>query len=237
LFGRRPADCQSVICESAAENKIQYFQTGNTIHPEIIMYANIKYGIVILAAGNSSRLGQPKQLLGYLNSTLLLNAVDQCLQLPDAVVTVVTGASQAIVEEQLAGRNVDIRYNPDWETGMASSIRSGVSELLRVSPFIDAVLIAVCDQPYLTTGVLASLVNGYLGSDKGIVASSYEGTLGTPVLFSSKYFSALLELEGQDGAKKIIRQHPADTTHIDFPLGKIDIDTAEDYSSLLDQSE
>jgi molybdenum cofactor cytidylyltransferase len=197
------------------------------------MYANIKYGIVILAAGNSSRLGQPKQLLIYGNSTLLLNAVDQSLQLPDAVVTVVTGASKDRAEEQLAGKNIDIRYNPDWETGMASSIRTGVSELLQLHPFMDAVLITVCDQPYLTNGTLASLVDGYLGTDKGIVASSYDGTLGTPVLFSSKYFNTLMELEGQEGAKKIIQQHPEDTTHVDFPLGKIDIDTAEDYSNLL----
>ena len=88
------------------------------------MYVDTKYGVLVLAAGNSSRMGQPKQLLRYQDSTLLLHAVDQSMQLPGAAVTVVTGASKELVEEQLAGRNLAIRYNADWEMGMGSSIRA-----------------------------------------------------------------------------------------------------------------
>ncbi len=199
------------------------------------MYVNTKYGVVILAAGNSSRMGKPKQLLDYKDSTLLLHAVDQSLELPDAVVIVVTGASNELIEEQLAGRSVTIQYNAEWESGMGSSIRTGVTDLIVTHPFLEAILIIVCDQPFLTSGILSALVDGYLSTDKGIVASAYQDNIGTPVLFTSKYFDELMNLAGEEGAKKIIRQNMDDVTTKPFPLGGVDIDTQEDYLKLLAQ--
>jgi molybdenum cofactor cytidylyltransferase len=199
------------------------------------MYVNTRFGVIILAAGNSSRMGEPKQVLPYHDSTLLLHAVDVCVQVDDAVVAVVTGASKETVEAQVAGRNVTVIYNADWETGMCSSIRTGVAELLQTHSFIEGILITVCDQPFLTTDILRSLIDGYLDSDKGIIASAYDDAIGTPVLFSSRYFSELMDLQGQEGAKKIVLQHMDDVVTKPFPRGGIDIDTKEDYQRLLNQ--
>lgn len=199
------------------------------------MHVNTKYGVVILAAGSSSRMGKPKQLLGYKHSTLLLHAVDQSLPLPDAAIIVVTGASHKLVEEQLAGKHVTIRYNAEWENGMGSSIRTGVMALISIHTFLEAILIIVCDQPFLTTAILSGLVDGYRSTGRGIVASAYQDTIGTPVLFAAKYFDGLMHLEGEEGAKKIIHKNMDDMATRPFPLGGIDIDTQEDYLKLMDQ--
>jgi molybdenum cofactor cytidylyltransferase len=195
----------------------------------------IKYGIIILAAGNSSRLGKPKQLLPYQNNSLLRNAVEQSLLVPQSIVLIVTGASKEIVEGELNSEQILVRYNADWQTGMASSIKTGVAELLLQYPSLDALLIAVCDQPFLNAGIMSSLIAEYNRTHKNIVASAYNDTLGTPVLFSKKYFTHLQELAEQEGAKKIIINHAEDTTSVHFPEGGIDIDTDEDYSNLLNK--
>jgi molybdenum cofactor cytidylyltransferase len=197
--------------------------------------AGIKYGIIILAAGNSSRLGRPKQLLHFHNKSLLQNAVEQSLRVPESVVLVVTGASKEIVESELNSDHILVRYNAGWQTGMASSIKTGVSELLILYPSLDALLLTVCDQPFLNAGIMDSLIAEHTSTNKHIIASAYNDTIGTPALFSKKYFTALQELEGQEGAKKIIMKYGEDTTSVNFPAGGIDIDTNEDYRNLLNK--
>jgi len=197
--------------------------------------AEIKYGIIILAAGNSSRLGRPKQLLPYLNKSLLCNAVEQSLLVPESMVLVVTGASKEIVESELPSDKILVQHNANWQTGMASSIKTGVSELLMRYPALDALLITVCDQPFLNTEIMTSLIEEFTTSTKNIVASAYNDTLGTPVLFSKKYFNTLQQLEGQEGAKKIIMKDAEDVASVSFPAGGIDIDTHEDYCNLLNK--
>jgi molybdenum cofactor cytidylyltransferase len=201
----------------------------------MMLASEIKYGIIILAAGNSSRLGRPKQLLPYHNNSLLRNAVEQSRMIPQSTVLVVTGASRETIESELDSEQVMIRYNADWQTGMASSIKTGVSELMLRYPTLDALVIAVCDQPFLDAGIMNALIAAYTTTDKNIIASAYNDTFGTPVLFSEKYFGALQTLEGQEGAKKIILNHDGDITSVSFPKGGIDIDTDEDYSNLLNQ--
>lgn len=199
------------------------------------MAVDIKYGIIILAAGNSSRLGRPKQLLPYHNKSLLQNAVEQSLLVPESIVLVVTGASREIMESELKNNQILVRHNAGWETGMASSIKTGVSELLVLYPSLDALLLTVCDQPFLNTGIMTSLIVEFTVSNKNIIASAYNDTLGTPVLFSKKYFNALQQLEGQEGAKKIIMKNQEDTASVSFSPGGIDIDTDEDYRNLLNK--
>lgn len=199
------------------------------------MPVDIKYGIIILAAGNSSRLGRPKQLLPYHNKSLLQNAVEQSLLVPESITLVVTGASKEIVESELTNDHILVRYNAGWQTGMASSIKTAVSELLVLYPSLDALLITVCDQPFLNAGIMDSLITEHISTNKNIIASAYNDTLGTPVLFSKKYFSALHGLEGQEGAKKLIMKHVEDTASVNFPTGGIDIDTDEDYRNLLNK--
>jgi len=191
-----------------------------------------KTGIIIMAAGNSSRLGRPKQLLPYRGKTLLTHVVTEALSAALDPVIVVTGAFREEISLSLQGYSVDVVYNPRWEEGMASGIGAGLSKILSRDPGIEAVILAVCDQPYLTAGLLSELVEEHRGSRKGMVACSYADAVGTPALFGQGYFRDLSNLSGSEGAKKLLRLHGNDLVTIPFPQGNIDIDTEEDYQAL-----
>ncbi len=94
----------------------------------------------------------------------------------------------------------------------------------------------VCDQPFLSSALIEKLVSEYRHSGKPIIAASYENNAGTPALFDQTIFSKLMELKGDIGAKKIIKENPGEVSTVDFPLGSIDIDTAADYERLLDRN-
>ncbi|MFB3387506.1 NTP transferase domain-containing protein [Flavobacterium sp. LAR06] len=192
-------------------------------------------GIVILAAGNSSRLGQPKQLLGYKDSTLLKNTIAEAFLVQDAAMIVVTGANKQLIEEELDPSRIKVCFNPDWETGMSSSIVKGLNALLHVYPNCENCIFAVCDQPYVSSLVFENLIQEHSKTGKGIVASSYAETLGTPVLFNKKYFTELAALQGQEGAKKIINRFLEDTASVSFEKGSVDIDTEDDYNKLISE--
>lgn len=189
-------------------------------------------GIVILAAGSSSRLGSPKQLLTYKDTTLLRHTIREAVAVNNASVLVVTGANNELIEKDILKVDVKASFNPDWESGMASSIVCGLKKMIDVFPETDACIFAVCDQPYITTSIFNELIKTYHQNAKGIIASSYEATLGTPALFQKKYFKELLELTGREGAKKVINRSLEDTIAVPFEKGSIDIDTLEDYSQL-----
>ncbi|WP_236673066.1 nucleotidyltransferase family protein [Flavobacterium tagetis] len=192
-----------------------------------------KTGIIVLAAGNSSRLGRPKQLLKYKETTLLKNTILEALKVENSFVIVVTGSSHILIQKELNLSEIIFSFNPEWESGMSSSILKGISELLRLNPDCQQSIIAVCDQPYVTNSVFENLIDESKKTGKGIAASAYSETLGTPVLFHQKYFSELLELKGQEGAKKLIKKYIHDVVSVPFERGNIDIDTEEDYSKLI----
>ena len=191
-------------------------------------------GIVILAAGNSSRLGQPKQLLAYKDETLLQHIIAEASKLPNAVVIVVTGANHELIEKNIDSK-VKTAFNSDWELGMSSSINTGLKKLLELHPEIEECIFTVCDQPFVSHSIFENLITEYHKTQKGIVASSYSDTLGTPVLFGKKYFEELFNLKGQEGAKKIINRFLEDTASILFEKGDIDIDTEDDYNKLISE--
>lgn len=190
-------------------------------------------GIIIVAAGNSSRLGQPKQLLEYNGYTLLRNTIIQAKLVPNSLVVVVTGAYKQQMDKELAYTAAKVVHNPHWQDGMASSITTGLYKLRALNPEIEKCIFTVCDQPYLTADVFRLLLEQYVESKKGIVASAYAETLGVPMLFDSKYFKAILHLTGQDGAKKLLQFYKDDVAAIPFEKGYIDIDTIEDYNKLI----
>lgn len=200
------------------------------------MKDGIKYGIVILAAGESSRLGSPKQLLPYHDKSLLANIVDASLQVPSAQTVVVTGASADQIKKEIAAKEVLTGYNENWKSGISSSIKKGLETVTEKFPSIEACIVAVCDQPYVTAALLNGLIARYRTSGKGIVASAYADTAGTPALFSNKYFDELMRLEGGDGAKKLLKKYSGDLALLPFEKGDIDIDTPQDYAQLTMES-
>lgn len=191
-------------------------------------------GIAILAAGNSSRLGTPKQGLLYKGKTLLQQTVDKAIEAGLSPVVVVLGSTAETISQNLSQQTIHTVINTHWQEGMASSIATGVSKIISLNAAIENIVLAVCDQPFLTAEILRMLVDKKVESGKAIVACSYGNTIGTPVLFHRSYFDKLLQLKGEEGAKKILRLHAHDVVIIPFPDGDIDIDTSEDYERLMD---
>ena len=190
-------------------------------------------GVIILAAGNSSRLGEPKQLLQYQNKSLIRHVAEEAIKAIQSPVIVVTGSNSELIANELIGLSIHLIHNADWMEGMASSIRVGLRELLIINKSIENVIFAVSDQPFVTADLFRSLIDKQENSHRLIVASSYENTVGTPVLFGQKYFDSLLSLNGSEGAKKLLQKFQDDVTTVPFPLGSVDIDTQEDYQRLL----
>ena len=193
-----------------------------------------KYGLVILAAGGSSRLGSPKQLLNYNHQSLLKHIAHIALKLFNVVPVVVIGADKELMIKELSNIKIEIVNNDDWVNGMSSSIKIGLAKIIEINPLIEACIFVVCDQPFISLQILQSLIVQYEQSKKGIVACEYEGIIGTPVLLNKKYFSTLNLLRLEEGAKKIVKENPNDLAIIKFINGEIDIDTKDDYKKLID---
>jgi molybdenum cofactor cytidylyltransferase len=188
-------------------------------------------GLIILAAGSSSRLGQPKQNLVYKHQTLLQRAIETADASICHPIVVVLGGNAGLIEPTLADITVNIVHNTDWQEGMASSIRLGIAELKNKEPNLRSIVLMLCDQPFVDTCLLNLLV---LSKTKdGIVACSYKDDLiGVPALFDAVYIPELLALQGQEGAKKLLVKYARIITEIPFPQGLIDIDTHEDFEKL-----
>lgn len=189
--------------------------------------------LLLLAAGASTRMGLPKMFLYYKGQTLLHHITGEALAIVQTPVFIVAGDHITAVKEVLLGSNVLVLHNPHWQEGMGGSIRTGIQGILDAGPVPDAILITVCDQPFINTALLQQLIDAKTATGKGIVACTYDETIGTPVLFDKKYYEALLQLNGQQGAKRILQLYPDDVATIPFPLGGVDIDTPEDYDKLL----
>ncbi len=193
-------------------------------------------GIILLAAGASTRLGQPKQQLLYQGQTLLQHALTAARESGNRPIVIVAGAQPEILPAGDDSGIIGVQ-NPDWEEGMGTSIRCGLAAILKIYPGLAGVMFLVCDQPFVTGELLRQLVARKVATQKNIIACSYQNTLGTPVLFDKTFFPDLLALHGQQGAKKLVYQHPEAIAAVDFPLGYIDIDTPADYAALQQKDE
>jgi molybdenum cofactor cytidylyltransferase len=179
----------------------------------------VKVAAIILAAGASTRMGQPKQALNLGGERLLERAVRVAEQAGCVPVVVVLGASAEMILAECSLDHATVVMNPEWREGMASSIRCGVR---RVAGECDAALLMVCDQPAVTADHLRKLVDRC--TDRcigGPVASSYGGRLGVPACFPASHFGELLLLHGDSGAKHLLESTPG----IDLAGGELDIDT------------
>lgn len=189
--------------------------------------------IILLAAGSSSRLGRPKQLLPYQGQTLLRRAAETAVAAAaGAPVVVVTGARHEELLPELAGLPVRVVRCPAWERGMGASLKTGLAELdTRAAP--TAVIVLLCDQPHVTPALLRQLAETHAVTGQPIVASEYAGVLGVPVLFAAQVLPLLRQLPDAAGAAALLRQHPALVATVAFPAGAVDVDTEAQYAALL----
>ena len=189
-------------------------------------------GLILLAAGGSSRLGHPKQLLPYRGRTLLRHAAETALASACRPVVVVLGASADRLRPEVAGLEVSVAENPDWEQGMGSSIRAGLAFLETSVPNLVGVALMLCDQPLLTSASLNALVQSHLDTGSPLVVSEYGGTRGVPAFFSRTLFPELRSLKDAQGAKSIISRHVFEAVALPLPAGVWDVDTESDYERL-----
>ncbi|HVV53758.1 MAG TPA: nucleotidyltransferase family protein [Mucilaginibacter sp.] len=187
---------------------------------------------LILAAGSSSRLGTPKQLLRYKNDNLLQHAINAAMGAGVKDIVVVLGAYAEQVKGHISGENLHVVFNPDWQTGMASSIQAGIKAVQQMQTPPDAAIVSVCDQPFISADIFNALLSEQRRTGKPIAACRYGDTIGVPALFHDSLFESLLKLNGDSGAKAIIRPHPKDVAIVSFPAGSIDIDTMDEYKKL-----
>ena len=192
-------------------------------------------GIVILAAGDSSRLGNMKQLLSFNGKTLLQHVIDEATEAGAQPIVVITGNNASKVKASIADSKVNIVENENWKEGMASGIVAGVRQVIKLDEGVKKIILAVCDQPFVSSELFEQLDQTQSKSGKPIVASTYAGTVGTPALFSIGFFDQLLSLKGDEGAKKILKSNTKDVAPVPFPKGEIDIDTQKDYENLLNK--
>lgn len=185
--------------------------------------------IIILAAGASTRLGTPKQLLPYNGITLLRRTVETVLLSQAKSVHVVLGCEAEKMKLEIENLPVDVVLNPNWQRGVSTSIQSGIQSL---EPNINAAIIVLCDQPKLSIDILNTLIHAYISTRAPIITCKYAGTVGVPALFDRRIFPELLSLEGDHGAKKIIERYMKERIEIDFSGGEIDIDSMTDQKQI-----
>ncbi len=186
-------------------------------------------GVILLAAGGSRRLGTPKQLLQDASGeTLIVRAVQAALASVCRPVIVVLGAAADMIRPALDGLPVTVAVNLDWESGMAGSLQVGLAGVGAA----EAALMLLCDQPGVTPALLNSLVDTYQTTGHALVACEYGGALGVPALFARSLFSELLALRGEQGARRIIQTYTGPQSHISFPAGLSDVDTAADAARM-----
>jgi len=190
-------------------------------------------GAVVLAAGSSSRMGSPKQILQFQGRSLIRRAASAALGAGCRPVIVVTGAYAELSRSELGGLDVREVLNTHWETGMASSIRSGIEGLASADTDTDAAVFMLCDQPHVTADVISGLVAAYRDTGRPIIASTYEGSFGVPALFSRTLFAELTLLEGSSGAKEVIKRHASEAHFLPFRGGEVNVDTPDDFSRLV----
>ena len=193
--------------------------------------------IVILAAGTSSRLGSPKQLLEYNGKTLLQHAIDTALATGCPKVMVVLGARADMLKLKLANQPIEILENKNWQEGMASSIRYALQNITIAGFQPESIIFMVCDQPYVTSSLLMSLVEKSVETGLPIIASGYDDKAGTPALFHKSMFPQLMDLKGDKGASALLAAQPEKVAIVPFPKGVTDIDTVADYKLLKRQND
>jgi molybdenum cofactor cytidylyltransferase len=193
-----------------------------------------RIGVVVLAAGASTRMGidaTPKQLLVYQGQTLIRRATETALASLCRPVVVVLGANAVSVGNELE-LPVIVTRNREWETGMASSLRAGLEAVLAADARVEGVVVMLCDQPFVDAALIDTLIERGRETRKTIVATQYSDARGVPALFARELFAEIWRLDGQEGARQIIRNHPDEIVLVPFAGAAIDIDTQQDYAAL-----
>lgn len=187
---------------------------------------------LLLAAGESKRMKQPKQLLTWGNKTLIEHQIHTLLGTNQDVI-VILGAYADEIFPVIKDFPIKTVTNKQWTKGMGTSIVYGIEMLRGNFPNTDGVLISLIDQPLVTKHHFEKMINKFEPKKRQIIVSrSAEGWTGVPVIFDTHYFDILQKLRGEEGAKKIIQQEISNVVYIDTGNLLADMDTPEVYQEL-----
>ncbi len=193
-------------------------------------------GIIILAAGASRRMGQPKQRLHYRGRGLLRNAVSEARRSRCGPIVVVLGAHAPTLHREVAIAHargaIEVVAAPRWRLGMSESLKAGLAMLGDAR----AMIVMPADQPFVTAPVIDRLIARWQRGNPLLVASEYRSGAaivhGAPALFSRRLFPELARLRGAAGARRVIRRHEAQAATVAAPEAALDVDTPSDYQAL-----
>lgn len=196
------------------------------------MRENSKIGVIILAAGSSSRLGYPKQLVEFNGIPLLQHCIDVAESLQLDFKFLVLGSKSEEILKEIKSRNFEVVINENWEEGMGTSVSKGVCEALKIENELDHILILLSDQPFVTKEKIQELIKVQLDTSKPASFSEYAGDIGVPAIFSRQLFSDLQKLKGDQGAKKLLHNKNFQYGTVKFESGNFDVDTTADVELL-----
>jgi len=183
---------------------------------------------IVLAAGESKRMGRTKQILEIGRKSILEWVIDNIKNSRVNEIIVVIGHKSNLIEPIISGKGIKIIFNPDYKEGMSSSIKAG---LKGIDPGSKGFFIFLGDQPFIGKGIIDTLIDRFNKSNKGIVVPVYRGIRGHPVIFNVKYKEEFMKLTGDIGGRYIIEKNKNDLLEVDISTeeGIIDIDNMDDY--------
>lgn len=186
---------------------------------------------LLLAAGGSSRFGSPKQLAEFEGESLIRRAAKTLIDSGCDPVMIVLGAEIERSAIHVADLMASTTINLDWESGISSSIRWGLAEIDAWRPDVSAILITLCDQPLIRAEKLAEFIRVFRDTGASLIAAEYGSALGVPALFAREMFGELSSLQGDKGARELIRTHPG---NVGVPLGEaaFDVDRPQDLAGI-----
>ena len=192
----------------------------------------MKIAILILAAGESKRMHDIKQLLPWKKTTLLGNAIEQALKSKATQVYVVLGANANKITPTIAPYNIQSIENKNWKNGLGNSIACGVNYIKETPHHYDAILITLADQPLIKAAYYNLLIDEYAKKEAKIIASEINNTPSVPAIFDALYFENLTQLTEDKGAKEILRTAQKEVYMLRSDTNLIDLDTASVYEQL-----
>ena len=192
-------------------------------------------GAILLAAGGSTRMGRPKQLLSIAGKTLVRRTAETALDAGCDPVAIVLGSSADLVAQELRGLNVHTTINPQWSLGIGSSIRTGAQTLLNLGLPLRAIALMLCDQPLISAASLQRLFQSHFHSGKEVAVSSYHQTIGPPIVLAPALLPDLLSLPDAQGAKALWMSRPEIVSEVPCPQAATDLDTPEDFEALAER--
>lgn len=192
---------------------------------------------IVLAAGESKRMGRPKQMLAWQGKTLLRHVLESLINSNAEEIILVLGYEAEAIRKSLTEFQIKIVINPDYKQGMASSLRQG---LLAMDPRSEAFLVLLADQPGIGPEIMNRMIREFQQANpkRGIVRPVYQGLRGHPVLIGVQYLQEALQLQGDMGARRILMNHPKDIIEIEVDQDVVlaDIDTPEEYQKYMNRA-